>query len=288
MRAARFRSSSTSHGFACSSGCRRASSPGTRRRGTRLWRANGVVFSLDGHKKTSYIEADFALRSGEEFTVPAGRPNLILEIVVLQNPMTAGQDGDRAKDYPVDSEASTLHRGGMVRFGAFCPPAARPCIRADDGACAMAEGGTSGAWPGSQTAIWIASGVADRPACAWIGPPLQQGIPLPWPPCELLVTPELFFPGTTDEFDDQIGQFRVSLRVPDLGSLIGQSFGVQFAASEPAWPDGIGVSSGFVVTIGSGGPSDQRYRMVFAAVGENDPLPETGLLEIATPVIEFY
>lgn len=238
----------------------------------------------------SAFTADFRLEA--PYVVPATASNLIVEIGVLSTTQT--------DQYPIDQEWArdfnnnpTRDRGGMRRIGQHCPPSAWPCTRDSTTLpCFMAEAGGTGLVPGERARFDLFSGVDGRAACWWLGPVLQTPFPIPGTSCTVYVFPDCFLFAMTnnDSSEPDVGRLNIAFNVPNTSSLVGQCVGLQFAVHDGNgdWPAGLGVSAGFELTIGTGNPNGDRFRTVYAAVGENDPLPTEGTLAWSAPIFEIY
>jgi hypothetical protein len=240
------------------------------------------------------FEADFRLE--RPFVVPADATNLILEIGVFANQVPEGEEYPLDQEQAQDFNGNALpDRGGMRRIGEHCPPSPRPCVRfrgTIEVPCFMAEAGGTGLVPGARARFALLSGVTERNACWWLGPILDTPVRVPDSSCSVYVLPDCFLFAQTDD-EPEVGRLEVAFDVPKSTSLIGQCVGLQFAvhAGNGEWPHGLGVSAGYELTIGTGNPNTERFRMVFVADDVEDPtqpLPSEGTLVWSTPVFEIY
>jgi hypothetical protein len=235
----------------------------------------------------SRFAADFRLEA--PYVVPADASNLIIEIGVLSSNLV--------EPYPIDQEAARdfdnnpkPDRGSMRRIGEHCPPSEWPCTRKGTlFPCFMAEAGGTGLVPGKQASFALFSGVHNRSGIWWLGPVLETPIPVEGTACTLYVLPDCIqFKRTST--DEEVGEINAQFDVPNTSSLVGQRVGMQFAVLEgnQEWPAQLGLSAGFDLTIGTGNPNGDRFRAVYRAVGENEPLPAEGTLIWSAPVFEIY
>ena len=224
--------------------------------------------------------ADFVFPSGQTYVVDTNAQSLTIDISITQTATST--------QWLVDHETSQdgIDRGGLRQIGIRCPSTGiRGCERFR-GPRPMADVGMSDMYVGGTFRIWnlpdVATPTAGSRGWGWIGDGFTPPFLFP-PGCEIRIIPTVVIPTT---FGAQ-NFMSINGTVPNLPNLINQKFGCQFAALDPGWPNGMGVSHAYVVTIGSGQPIDTQFSALYAD-STSSGYPNSGAVTGSVPVLEFY